>query len=186
MVPGWVVPSALEIDDLYSLAWSVYDAPRGNRSQACGIVGSLMWVIGDAMVGPVTGRPEQPVTAAVAKAECWAAKAVGDRSGTPEGRVIAACAELGVAYWPPKVELIYPEESYGVYQTLSWLLRWLDGYRGGCVPPLPLPRSNFEKTTVTADELEKPMATQSPLWHLPEQRSSSRERWTPRRTNTGN
>jgi hypothetical protein len=129
------------------------------------------------MVGPVTDRPEQPVTAEVAKAECWAARAAGDGSRTPESRLKGACAELGVAYWPPNLELIDPEESYGVYQTLSWLLRWLDGYRGGCVPPLPLPQRNHDASTTTADELdEEVMATQPSLWHMPQQRSTSRER----------
>jgi hypothetical protein len=152
-VPAWVVPSALELDDLYSVARSEYDAPRGNRPQACGIVGALMWVTGDARVGPVTGRPEQPVTAAVATAECWAARAMGHSSETPEWQLKAACTELGVAYWPPNVELIDPEEGYGVYQTLSWLLRWLDGYRGGSVPPLPLPQRHLDGCPVTADQL---------------------------------
>jgi hypothetical protein len=175
-VPVWVVPSALELDDLYAVARSEYDAPRGNRPQATGIVGALLWVTGDALVGPVTGRPDQPVTAAVAKAECWAARAAGDGSRTPEWRLKATCGELGVAYWPPNLELIDPEESYGVYQTLSWLLRWLDGYRGGCVSPLPLPQRNLDASTTTADELdEEVMATQSPLWYLPQQRSMSRE-----------
>lgn len=176
-IPAWVVPSALELDDLYSAARLEYDAPRGNRPQACGIVGALMWVMGGVVVGPVTGRPEQPVTAAVAKAECWAAKATGHGGETPEWRLEAVCAELAVAHWPPNVELIDPEEGYGVYQTLSWLLRWIDEYRGGRVPPLPLPGRNLDASTATADELtEEAMVTQSSLWHLPEQRSMSRER----------
>jgi hypothetical protein len=176
-VPAWVVPSALQLEGLYSLARLEYDAPRSNRPQACGIVGTLMWVTGNAVVGPVTGRPEQPVTAAVAKAECWAARATGHSGETPEWRLKAVCAELGVAYWPPNVELIDPEESYGVYQTLSWLLHWLDGYRGGCVPPLALPGGNLDASTASADELaEEAMVTQASRWHLPEQRSMSRER----------
>ena len=175
-VPAWVVPSALELDDLYSVARSEYDTPRGNRPQACGIVGTLRWVMGDAMVGPVTGRPEQPVTAAVAKAECWAAKATGHGGETPERRLKAVCAELGVDYWPPNVELIDPEESHGVYQTLSWLLHWLDGYRGGGVPPLPLPQRYLDASTATADELAEEAVAQSSLSHLPEQRGTSRER----------
>ena len=180
-VPAWVVPSALELHDLYSLARSEYNAPRGNRPQARGIVGALVWVMGDALVGPVTGRPEQPVTAAVAKAECWAARAAGDGSRTPEWRLKATCAELGGVCWPLNLELIDAEEGYGVYQTLSWLLRWLDGYRDGCVPPLPLPQRNLDGNTVTADEHdEEATVTLSSLRHLPEQRSISREhrRWT--------
>jgi hypothetical protein len=149
-VPAWVVPSAMEVDDLYALARSEYAAPLGNRPQACGIVGALLWVASDAVAGPVTGRPEQPVTAAVATAECWAAKAAGDGGQTPEWRLKGACDELGVAYWPPNVELIDPEEGYGVYQTLSWLLHWLDGYRGGRVPPLPLPRRGLAGSMTTS------------------------------------
>lgn len=147
-VPAWVVPSAAEVDDLYSLAQSEYDAPRGNRPQACGIAGALRWVSGSAATGPVTGRLEQPVTAALAKAECWAARATADSGGTPERRLQVACAELGVAYWPPNPELVDPEEGHGVYQTLSWLLGWSDGYRGGRVPPLPVSRRNFDGSTV--------------------------------------
>jgi hypothetical protein len=59
-----------------------------------------------------------------------------------------ACGRL-----PPNGELIAPEEGSRVYQTLSWLLRCIDGYRGGCVPPLPLPQRNLDGSTVTADEL---------------------------------
>jgi hypothetical protein len=42
VVPAWVAPSALELDDLYAVARSEYDAPRGNRPQATGIVGALL------------------------------------------------------------------------------------------------------------------------------------------------
>jgi hypothetical protein len=162
-LPAWVVPSATEIDDVYSLARSQFDAPRGNRPQACGIVGALRWATGDAPLAPVTGRPDQPVTAALAGAECWAAKALA-QDGISEAQLEAACAELGVAYWPPDVELIDPEEGFGAYQTLSWLLGWKHGYRGGHVPPLPCPRHPA-------------------LNDLPQQRSTVREQpGTPSRT----
>jgi hypothetical protein len=55
-------------------------------------------VLGEALVGPVTGRPDQPVTAAMAKAECWAARAAGHSGETPEWRLQAICAEFDTAY----------------------------------------------------------------------------------------
>ncbi|MBV9652201.1 MAG: hypothetical protein JO296_18965 [Pseudonocardiales bacterium] len=167
-LPAWVVPSATEVAELYSLARSQYGAPRGNRPQARGIVGVLRWATGDDMVGPVTGRPDQPVTAAVAIAECWAAKSLTEGSISEE-ELKAACVELGVAYWPPDVELIDPEEGCGAYQTLSWLLQWHDGYRGGRVPPLPSPRHSRTGSTITPPCLE----------HLPQQRSTAQERCVP-------
>ena len=85
------------------------------------------------MVGPITGRPDQPITAAVATAECGAAKALTE-GGRSEQQLKATCAELGVAYWPPDIEPIDPEEAHGVYQTLSWLLGWSQGYRGAGFP----------------------------------------------------
>lgn len=77
------------------------------------------------------------------------------------------------------------EEGYGVYQALSWLLRWLDGYRGGSVPPLPLPQRKLNASPTTADELDEATVTQPSLLQLPEQRFVSPEPWTPRRTSTG-
>lgn len=153
-LPAWVVPSVPEVDKLLSLARSEYDAPRGNRAQACGIVATLGWISGRATVGPITGRPDQPITAAVATAECWAAKALTE-GGRLEQQLKQACAELRVAYWPPDIELIDPEEGHGVYQTLSWLLGWSEGYHGGCVPPLPTPRHSKADNTVTDDQLDE-------------------------------
>jgi hypothetical protein len=174
-LPAWVIPSATEVAELSSLARSQYDAPRGNRPQARGIVGVLRWATGDDLAGPVTGRPDQPVTAAVATAECWAAKSMAE-GGISEDQLEAACAELGVAYWPPNVEIIDPEEACGAYQTLSWLLRWNHGYRGGRVPPLPSPRHNRTESTVTAPSLEQ---------HLPQQRSTVQEQRVPPSISTG-
>lgn len=185
-LPAWMVPSATEVAELYSLARSQYDAPRGNRPQACGIVDTLRWAQGDAVAGPVTGRLDQPVTAAVATAECWAAKALAE-GGISEEQLEAACSELGVAYWPPDVELIDPEEGYGAYQTLSWLLGWRDGYRGGRVPPLPCPRHNCSGSTVTAEVLaEQEIVTPPSPRDLPQQRPPVREQpGTPSPTRTG-
>jgi hypothetical protein len=160
-LPAWVVPSAMEVSELFSLARSEYDAPHGNRPQACGIVGALRWVLGETMIGPVTARPDQPVTETVATAECWAAKALAEGDRSSQDQLEAACAELGVDYWPPDMELIDPEEGHGVYQTLSWLLAWSDGYRGGCAPPLP-----------------HPPHPQSSLPPVPQQRSPVHERNT--------
>jgi hypothetical protein len=183
-LPAWVVPSVTEVDKLSSLARSQYDAPRGNRAQACGIVGTLRWVSGQVMVGPITGRPDQPVTAAIATAECWAAKALTE-GGRSEQQLKEACAELGGTYWPPDVELVDPEEGYGVYQTLSWLLGWSEGYRGGCVPPLPPVRHHQKGDTVTVKQLdEQAMVIPSPSPHLPQQRSTVHERATPSRATT--
>jgi hypothetical protein len=178
-LPGWVVPSVTEVDQVSCLAWSQYDTPRGNRAQACGIVSALRWVSGQTLVGPVTGRHDQPVTAAVATAECWAAKALteGCRS---EQQLQQACAELGVAYWPPNIELIDPEEAHGVYQTLSWLLGWAQGYRGGCVSPLPPPRHPQQDSTVTTDQPDaQAISNPGSVPHLLQQRSTTPQRSTP-------
>jgi hypothetical protein len=183
-IPAWVAPSVAEVDTLSTLARSEYDAPRGNRAQACGIVSALQWVSGQALVGPVTGRPDQPVTAAVATAECWAAKALTEGSKS-EQHLKDGCTELGVAYWPPDIELIDPEEGHGVYQTLSWLLGWSAGYRGGLVPPLPPPGHHQQGNTVTTDHLDE-QARGIPLSapHLPQQRSTVHQRPTPSPTST--
>jgi hypothetical protein len=182
-LPAWAVPSVTEVDTLFSLARSEYDAPRGNRAQACGIVGALRWVSGQALVGPVTGRLDQPVTAAVATAECWAAKALTEGRKS-EQQLKDACTELGVAYWPPDIELIDPEEGHGVYQTLSWLLGWSEGYRGGLVPPLPPPH-HHQGNTVTADHLdEQARVIPASAPHLPQQRSTVHQWPTPSPTST--
>lgn len=67
-----------------------------------------------------------------------------------------------MAYRLPEVELIDPEEGHGVYQTLSWLLGWPEGYRGGLVPPLPLHATIKRGNTMTADHLDDDQASLIP------------------------
>ncbi|MCA1693667.1 MAG: hypothetical protein LC749_02485 [Actinobacteria bacterium] len=62
--------------------------------------------------GPVTGRPDQPVTAAVAKAECWAQEPAGD---VPAQDLVPQRVELS-----PGIGLGRPVERY-VEAAAAWL-----------------------------------------------------------------
>lgn len=65
VTPEWVAPSAREVDDAHWLAFQEY-AER-SAVAAGGVGAALAWVRGG-RVGPVTGRDEQPVTEALARA----------------------------------------------------------------------------------------------------------------------
>jgi hypothetical protein len=75
VIPEWVVPAPMEVVDLHWLAYRVHSDTGSVR--CAGISGSLAWVGGDP-AGPVIGRTEKPVTAAIARAEMGAAIAVGN------------------------------------------------------------------------------------------------------------
>jgi hypothetical protein len=74
-VRAWVVPQALELDDLYALARLKYDAPRSNRPHACGIVGALMWGNGECY-----GRAGDGQTIAASHRSSGQSRVLGDKS----------------------------------------------------------------------------------------------------------
>lgn len=151
-VPEWVRPSAVQVYDFQWLAHRRYLDTTGHQSEAAaGMAAAVVWVRGG-ISGPATGRPEQPVTRAIATAELWAAMAICDGGGTPERQCRAVCAEVGVPYWPSDFDGVSLETGYGIYQTLSWLLRYLDGWEWGRYPPLELPARNADGGAPPGDQ----------------------------------
>jgi len=142
-VPDWVRPSAAEVFDLQWLAYRRYLDAEHEVDAAWGeaIAATVVWVWGS-LIGPATGRPEQPVTRGVAVAEMWAAMAIGDGGGTPERDLRGACEGVGVRYYPPDFCTVDPERGMAMYETLCWLL---GDSPGGCSPaarrpPMEIPR----------------------------------------------
>lgn len=168
-VSSWVARSAMEVYDLERLAFAARRSSdnRIERARAEGIGHAVLWVSGADVAAPVTHRQEQPVTAALAKAEFWAAMAACDGGGTPERVVRAQCNELGVAFRPPQplprrwanrdsydpADEVDIERGHAVYHTLGWLLRHPDGYPTCTNPPLPLPMRSAEGGLLTGEQV---------------------------------
>ena len=115
VVPAWVVPPAVEVEDLFWAARALRKDPASGRITARGA--AVAWVCGG-VAAPVTGRTETPVTWGLASAEMWAALVVCARSAPPPHEDV--CAGWGVHYLPP-VAGVGLGLGYGV------LVRW-----GGC------------------------------------------------------
>ncbi len=162
VIPEWVVPTPMEVIDLHWLAYRVHSDTGSAR--CAGISGSLAWVGGDP-AGPATGRTEKPVTAAIARAEMWAAIAVGNDAPPDLERL---CADQGVEYWPP-----LPVERG--WADGAWLaLRWLLG-EDGADAPMTLPRRSTDGAVLTADELYEWELAHAPFrYEAPEQRQALR------------
>ena len=141
-VPDWVRPSAAEVFDLQWLAYRRYLDAEHEVDAAWGeaIAATVVWVWGS-LVGPATGRPEQPVTRGVAVAEMWAAMALCDGGGTPERDLRRACEWEGVRYYPPDFRSVDAERGMAMYETLCWLTGDPPGgYGPSGRPPMEVPR----------------------------------------------
>lgn len=166
VTPEWVVPSPREVDDAY---WLAHQEHADRHSAAAGGVGAaLAWVRGG-RVGPVTGRDEQPVTEALARAEMWAATAA-ERPGRTPPPLERTCADLGVAFWSPGA--VDNRWATGARATLRWLLG-----APGQQAPAELPVRRSDGSTPTAAELYEAVVATTPfLFELPEQRAALRSR----------
>lgn len=156
--PGWVVPSPCEVDDAHWLAYRAY--VHSGSVAVGGVCSALAWVRG-AGFGPVTGRDEQPVTEALARAEMWAASAAERIVDIPPP-VESIYVGLGVAYWPAG------EVDPGWATGVRAVLRWLYGTPGQ-KPPIEVPVRLVDGTTPTAEELYDVAVRVTPyLYELPE------------------
>ncbi|PZS39948.1 MAG: hypothetical protein DLM62_05520 [Pseudonocardiales bacterium] len=141
VVPAWVVPSVVQVADLYLVAQYVaHDLSQG-CFRAGGMVAAVRWVTGGGR-SPVTKTPGQPVTAAVADAERRVAV-----------EVLAAGADQEV---PPR---LWSEAGADV--TLSWLLGCSDR-TGRSGSPLALPLRNADGSVATVDQLYDGMKVAAP------------------------
>lgn len=163
--PDWVVPPGGQVADEH---WLAYAMLRSTRSPwAAGVATAIAWVRGG-RVGPITDRPEQPVTRAVVEAECWAAEAARDPSGPPPLDLIYS--QLGVAPYPPApgIDVNY---CLGCWRALRWVLG-----RPDQDPPVAVPRRHDDGRVYDADDLYAE-ATRGRMDRLsPEQRAEIRLR----------
>jgi hypothetical protein len=150
VVPAWVVPPAVEVDDLFWMARALRKDPASGRIPARGA--AVAWVCGGA-VGPVTGRTETPVTRGLASAEMWAALVVCARSTPPPGEDV--CAGWGVQYLPP-MTTVGLDVGDGVARTLGWLLGT------HFERPARLPSRNAAGRVLTAEELYADAVAEAP------------------------
>lgn len=143
VVPAWVVPPAVEVEDLFWAARALREDPASGRIAARGA--AVAWVCGG-VAAPVTGRTEAPVTWGLASAEMWAALVGCARSSPPPHEDV--CAGWGVGYLPP-VAGVGLGMGYGVARALGWLL----GAQGLSERPMLLPRRHPDGRVLTAEEL---------------------------------
>ncbi|WP_214364957.1 hypothetical protein [Pseudonocardia sp. H11422] len=160
--PPWAVPTRVQISDLHWLAYA--EASETDSPRAAGVVAALAWVRGG-QDAPVTARPEQPVTSALAQYEMWAASASANPDAPPPLRTLSE--ELGVAYRRPL--RIPADEADGVRITLSWLLGRTRR------PPMPLPERRPDGQLVAVQELVESAMAAAPhkIWG-PEERHAAR------------
>jgi hypothetical protein len=149
------------VDDFHWLAYRLAQDTR--RPWVHGAATTVAWIRGG-RTGPITNRDEWPVEENHARAELWAALAVGDTPGnTPPFSLIAT--RLNVPAWPiaPRVTLGHAE---GVWRTLRWLL----GHEGQ-PSPIPLPIRQDDGQPVTAEQLVATAINLQPTrFRHPEQR----------------
>jgi hypothetical protein len=143
VVPAWVAPPAVEVEDLFWAAQALREDPASGRITARGA--AVAWVCGG-VAGPVTGRTETPVTWGLASAEMWAALVVCDRSAPPPRENV--CAGWGVHYLPPVASV-----GLGVGDGVARALGWLLGAQGLSERPMLLPRRRPDGRVLTAEEL---------------------------------
>jgi hypothetical protein len=154
VVPAWVVPPAVEVEDLFWAARALRKDPASARITARGA--AVAWVCGGGGAAPVTGRTETPVTWGLASAEMWAALVVCARSSPPPPSA-DVCAGWGVHYVPPWVS-VGRDVGDGVARVLGWLL----GAQGCSERPMLLPRRNATGRVLTAEELYADAVAQAP------------------------
>jgi hypothetical protein len=153
VLPAWVVPPAVEVDDLFWMARALRKDPASGRITARGA--AVVWVLGG-VAAPVTGRTETPVTRGLASAEMWAALVVCARNTPPPSADV--CAGWGVQYLPP-MAAVGLDTGDGVARTLGWLL--------GTLPERParLPSRNSDGRVLTAEELYTDAVARTPDRH---------------------
>ncbi|MGH7750185.1 MAG: hypothetical protein ACREQ5_36270 [Candidatus Dormibacteria bacterium] len=163
--PDWVAPPAGQVADEHWLAYAMLRTTPG--PWAAGVATAIAWIRGG-RVGPITDRPEQPVTRALAEAECWAAEAARDPSVPPPLDLIYS--QLKVAPYPPAAR-IDARYCVGCWDALRWVLG-----RPDRAPPVAVPRRHDDGRVYTADDLYAE-ATRSRMDRLsPEQRAEIRLR----------
>lgn len=161
-VPAWVVVPPVQVDDLYWLAYAMYE---GRVAPGLAGVGSAVtWVRSGIGPAPVTGRADTPVTRGLAQAEMWAAIAAYGSDDPPAPPQGALCDVFGVPYLPPlRVDRIL---ASGVLQALAWML----GEKGQD-PPLMIPFRDATGRPLTIGELSARLIRVAPgRYELPEQR----------------
>jgi hypothetical protein len=152
-VPAWVMPPAVEVDDLFWMSRALRKDPASGRITARGA--AVAWVRGG-VAAPVTGRTETPVTRGLASAEMWSALVVCARSTPPPGEDV--CAGWGVRYVPPMAG-VGLDVGDGVARTLGWLLGTHSER------PARLPLRNADGRILTAEELYADSVARTPDRH---------------------
>lgn len=159
--PRWVARTHLEVSDLRWLAYA--DVMEKRSPLPRGIVAAVEWVCGE-RDGPLTGRPERPVTAALARAELWAAAEIIHPDAPVPARTLVS--ELGVAYHRPMP--IAPHAAEGVRLTLRWLVGET------ATAPLDIPARNADGSPADPQELAQAAIAAAPhrIWG-PEERHAA-------------
>ena len=166
--PGWVVPPATQVEDLFWLAYAMYQDTAA--AGVWGIHATVTWVRGGCGPAPVTGRGETPVTRGLARAEMWAAIATYGSDDPPPPPPGGLGDYFGVPYRPPlRVSKVL---AAGVLQTLGWML----GEKGQA-PPLMLPFRDPSGRPLTTDQLYTRLFRADPdQYQLPERRRELQDR----------
>lgn len=161
-VPAWVVVPPIQVDDLYWLAYAMYE--RRAAPGLAGIGSAVTWVRSGIGLAPVTGRADTPVTRGLAQAEMWAAIAAYGSDDPPAPPPGALFDVFGVPYLQPlRVDRVL---ASGVLHTLAWML----GEKGQD-PPLMIPFRDSTGWLLTVGELSARLIRVAPSrYERPEQR----------------
>lgn len=161
-VPAWVVPSPERVMEMQEVVFQRYTDTQ--LEWVRGAANVLLWVLWGSLRGPVTGRPEQPVTAEMAEAEWWVAAAVVEPPGIPALALEEICAQLGVAYFPPGVGCTR-SVARGVWPMLGWLLGMEEA---GSPDGLPSVWRRQGRTPSAEELYDKEIAVGQDRYRLPE------------------
>jgi hypothetical protein len=114
-VPEWVTPGSGQVIEQLERTIACVES-SGRMAE---YLAPHLWVLGDG-VAPVTGRPDQPVTAEVAEVEWWSAWAAVNPTSMHLAPLAEVSQEVGVVYRRPQEVGI--AVAHATWAVLSWLL----------------------------------------------------------------
>jgi len=137
VIPFWVAPSRLEVEDAHRIAHAVARDGGGDRWQAR--AAAFDWVTGRQDTGPVTCRADGP-SEAIARGEMLVADCV-----------VADCTMAAEMWQRLGVPPAAPATNHRAWcDAVAGVLGWLLGTRR---PPIRTPRRNPDGTVMTAAQL---------------------------------
>lgn len=176
-MPDWV---SVELGQVMGVLERVIaDVESSGGGRRLGYLRALLWTVGDGPA-PVTGRPDQPVTAEVAEVEWWSAWAAVDPTTVHLAPLAEVSQGLGVVYRRPNEVSVAVADS--TWMVLSWLLGIQDQNGPHALAawmfagPTPSAQQLFQQAAAVDAGGERPPEQWAALWQRMEQQAARHRR----------